>query len=69
MIRKGGAAHTGQGDTRLGPGAHWCLRCYHNKVLIEVATLNVLAVLTRPLQRDSSIIVTLKVLSALPCPL
>jgi hypothetical protein len=37
MVREGGAAHAGQGDTRLGPGAHWCLRCCRNKILIEVA--------------------------------
>jgi hypothetical protein len=37
MIRECGAAHTGQGDTRLGPGAHWGLRCYRDEVLIEVA--------------------------------
>jgi hypothetical protein len=48
MIRKSGAAHTGQGDTRLEPGAHWGLRCYRNKLLIEVATLDVLPALTRP---------------------
>jgi hypothetical protein len=50
MIRESGAAHAGQGDTRLEPGAHWDLRCY----------------LTRPLQRDSSVIATLEVLSVLP---
>jgi hypothetical protein len=49
MIRESGAAHAGQGDTRLGPGAHWGLRCYHNEVLIEVATLDDLAALARPL--------------------
>jgi hypothetical protein len=48
MIRKSGAAHTGQGDTRLGPGAHWCLWCNRNEVLIEVATIDVLAALARP---------------------
>jgi hypothetical protein len=48
MIREYGAAHAGQRDTRLEPGAHWGLRCYRNKVLIEVATLDVLLVLTRP---------------------
>jgi hypothetical protein len=36
MIRESGAAYASQGDTRLGPGAHWGLRCYRNKVLIEV---------------------------------
>jgi hypothetical protein len=69
MIRKSGAAYAGQGDTRLEPGAHWGLQCYRSKVLIEVATLDVLSALTRPLQRDSSVIVTLEVLSALLRPL
>jgi hypothetical protein len=49
MIREGGAALTDQGDTRLGPGAHWGLRCYRGEVLIKVAALDVLAALTRPL--------------------
>jgi hypothetical protein len=49
MIRESDAAHAGQGDTRLEPGAHWGLRCYHSKVLIEVATLDVLTALSRPL--------------------
>jgi hypothetical protein len=49
MIRESGAAYAGQVDTRLGPGAHWGLRCYRSKVLIEVATLNVLSALARPL--------------------
>jgi hypothetical protein len=48
MIRECGAAHAGQRDTRLEPGAHWSLRCYRSKVLIEVVTLDVLPVLTRP---------------------
>jgi hypothetical protein len=69
VIRESGAAHAGQGDTRLEPGAHWGLQCYRNKVLIEVATLDVLSALTRPLQGDSSVIATLEVLSALPRPL
>jgi hypothetical protein len=56
MIRESGAAHVGQGDTRLEPGAHWCLRCYRSKVLIEVAILDVLPALTRPLQRDPGIL-------------
>jgi hypothetical protein len=56
MIRKSGAAYAGQGDTRLGPGAHWGLRCYRSEVLIEVATLDVLAVLACPFQRDPSIL-------------
>jgi hypothetical protein len=41
MIRECGAAHAGQRDTRLEPGAYWGLWCYHSKVLIEVATLDV----------------------------
>jgi hypothetical protein len=36
----------------LGPGAHWCLRCLRSKILVEVATLDVLLTLTRPFQRD-----------------
>jgi hypothetical protein len=51
------------------PGAHWCLRRYRSEVLIEIAALDVLAALTHPFQRDSSIIATLEVLSALLCPL
>jgi hypothetical protein len=49
MIRESDAAYASQGDTRLGPGAHWGMRCYCSKVLIEVATLNVLSALVRPL--------------------
>jgi hypothetical protein len=49
MIRESGAAHAGQGDTSLGPGAHWGLRRYRSEVLIEVATLDVLLALARPL--------------------
>jgi hypothetical protein len=56
MIRDSGAAHAGQGDTRLEPGAHWGLRCYLNEVLIEVATLDVLPALPRPLHRDPSVL-------------
>jgi hypothetical protein len=55
MICKSGAAHAGQGDTCLGPGAHWCLRRCRNEVLIEVAALDVLAALARPLQADSGV--------------
>jgi hypothetical protein len=69
VIREGGAAHAGQGDTRLEQAAHWGLRCYRSEVLIEVATLDVLLAPTRPLQRDLSIIMTLEVLSALSRPL
>jgi hypothetical protein len=49
MIYESGAAHADQGDTRLGPGAHWGLRCYRSEVLIEVATLDVLPMLACPL--------------------
>jgi hypothetical protein len=56
MIREGSAAHAGQGNTHLRPGAHWCLRCCRSEVLIEVATLNVLAALARPLQRDPGVL-------------
>ena len=49
-------SYAGQGDTRLGPGAHWCLRCYRSEVLIEVATIDVLAALARPFQRDIGIL-------------
>jgi hypothetical protein len=56
MVRESSAAHTGQGDTRLGPGAHWCLRCNRSEVLIEVAITDVLAALARPLQRDPGIL-------------
>jgi hypothetical protein len=48
MIRECRAAHAGQGDTRLESGAYWGLRCYRSKVLIEVATLDVLSALTCP---------------------
>jgi hypothetical protein len=41
MIRERDAAHAGQRDTRLEPGAYWGLRHYRSKVLIEVATLDV----------------------------
>ena len=36
MIRESGAAHAGQGDTCLGPGAHWGLRCYRSEVLLRL---------------------------------
>jgi hypothetical protein len=49
MFRESGVAYTGQKDTRLGPGAHWGLRCYRSKVFIKVVTLNVLPALARPL--------------------
>jgi hypothetical protein len=41
MICERGAAHVGQRDTRLEPGACWGLRCCRSKVLIEVAALDV----------------------------
>jgi hypothetical protein len=56
MIRESGAAHAGQGDTRLEPGAHRGLRCYRSEVLIEVATPDVLPALLRPLQRDPGVL-------------
>jgi hypothetical protein len=56
MIRKGGTAYAGQGDTRLGLGAHWDLWCYRSKVLVEVAALDVLAALARPFQRDPGVL-------------
>jgi hypothetical protein len=56
MIRESGAAHAGQGDTRLRLGTHWCLRCNHSEVLIEVATTDVLAALARPFQGDPGIL-------------
>jgi hypothetical protein len=52
MVCEGGATHAGQGDTRLGPGAHWCLRCLRGEISVEIVTLNVLTALTRPFQRD-----------------
>jgi hypothetical protein len=56
MIHESGAAYAGQGDTRLGSGAHWGLRCYRSKVLIEIATLDVLSALPRPLKRDPGVL-------------
>ena len=56
MIRESGAAHAGQGDPRLGPGAHWGLRCYRSEVLIEVATLDLLAALACPFQGDPGVL-------------
>jgi hypothetical protein len=56
MVREGGTAHAGQGDTRLGPGAHWCLRCCRSKVLIEVATLDVLVAFACLFQRDLGVL-------------
>jgi hypothetical protein len=56
MIRQRGAAHTGQGDTRLDPGARWSLRCNRSEVIVEVATLDVLSALMRLFQRDAGIL-------------
>jgi hypothetical protein len=56
MICESGAAHAGQGDTRLGPGAQWGLWCYRNEVLIEVAALDVLATLAGPFQRNPGVL-------------
>jgi hypothetical protein len=56
MIRESSATYAGQGDTRLRPGTHWCLRCNRSEVLIEVATTDVLAALTRPFQGDPGIL-------------
>jgi hypothetical protein len=56
MIRESGATHSGQGDTRLRPGTHWCLRCNRSEVLIEVETTDVLAALARPFQGDPGIL-------------
>jgi hypothetical protein len=56
MIRESGAAHAGQGDTRLGPGARWGLWCYRSKILIEVAALDVLVALACPFQRDPGVL-------------
>jgi hypothetical protein len=33
---------------RLGPGAHWGLRCYNSEVFIEVTALDVVPTLSRP---------------------
>jgi hypothetical protein len=56
MIRQRGAAHAGQWDTRLDPGARWGLWCNHSEVIFEVATLDILSVLTCPLERDADIL-------------
>jgi hypothetical protein len=55
MVCEGGAAHAGQGDTHLGPGAYWCLRCLRGEISVEIATLNVMTALTRPFQRDPGV--------------
>jgi hypothetical protein len=56
MFCESGAAHAGQEDTRLEPGARWGLWCYRSEVLIEVATLNVLPALPCHLQRDPGVL-------------
>jgi hypothetical protein len=56
MVRECGAAHAGQWDTRLDLGARWSLRCNRNKVIVEVATLDVLSAFPRPFQRDAGIL-------------
>jgi hypothetical protein len=42
--------------TRLDPGARWSLRCNRSEVVVEVAALDILSPLTRPLQRDAGIL-------------
>jgi hypothetical protein len=49
MIHQRGAAHVGQWDTRLDPGARWGLRCNRSEVIVEVATLDILSALMCPL--------------------
>ena len=56
MVRVSGAAHAGYGDTHLGPGAHRCLWCNCSEVLVEVATIYVLAALVHYFQRDPGIL-------------
>jgi hypothetical protein len=56
VVHERGAAHVGQRDTRLDLGTRWGLRCYRNKILIEVATLDVSPALPRPLQGDPGIL-------------
>jgi hypothetical protein len=56
MVCEGGTTHAGQEDTRLGPGAHRCLRCFCSKISVEVATLDVLSALKRPFQRDLGVL-------------
>jgi hypothetical protein len=56
MIRQSDAAHAGQWDTRLDSGTRWSLQCNRSKVVVEVATLEVLSALTRPFQRDAGIL-------------
>jgi hypothetical protein len=56
MIRECDATYAGQRDTRLDPGAPWSLGRDRSEALVEVATLDVLSALTRPLQRDKGIL-------------
>jgi hypothetical protein len=49
VICQCGAAHAGQWDTRLNPGARWGLRRNRSEVVVEVAALDILSVLTRSL--------------------
>jgi hypothetical protein len=56
MIRQCGVAHADKWDTLLDPGARWGLRRNRSEVVVEVATLDILSMLTRPLQRDVGIL-------------
>jgi hypothetical protein len=56
MIRKCRTANADKWDARLDSGIPWSLWRNWTKVLVEVATLEVLSALTRPLQRDPSIL-------------
>jgi hypothetical protein len=56
MVHECGAAHVGQWDTRLDLGARWSLWCNRSEVVVEVATLDILSALPRPLQRDACIL-------------
>jgi hypothetical protein len=56
MVHQCGTTHAGQWDTRLYPGTRRSLWCNRSKVVVEVATLDILLVLTRPLQRDADIL-------------
>jgi hypothetical protein len=49
MICKCGAANADEWDARLDSGIPWSLWRNWTEVLVEVATLKVLPVLTRPL--------------------
>jgi hypothetical protein len=56
MIHESGAAYVNQWDTGPDPGTRWRLRCHRCKVLIEVTPLDVLSVLSRPLQGDAGVL-------------